>query len=50
MVLLIFITLYPLYYVLMASVSKPRFLLGHEGPLLFWLGEFTTSTWPSVLR
>ena len=33
MVLLIFVTLYPLYYVVMASVSEPRFLLAHEGPL-----------------
>ena len=42
MVVLIFITLYPLYYVIMASVSEPRFLLAHEGPLLGWLGQFTT--------
>lgn len=41
MVLLIFVTLYPLYYVVMASVSEPRFLLAHECPLFKWLGNFT---------
>lgn len=41
MILLIFITLYPLYYVVMASVSDPKRLLAHEGPLAWWLGGFT---------
>ena len=35
MLVLIFVTLYPLYYVVMASVSDPRFLLAHEGPLVW---------------
>lgn len=50
MVLLIFVTLYPLYYVIMASVSDPRFLLAHEGPLLGWLGEFTTEGYRLALN
>ena len=41
MLVLIFVTLYPLYYVVMASVSDPRFLLAHEGPLVWWLGDCT---------
>lgn len=41
MVLLILITLYPLFYVFVASVSDPKLLMGHEGPLLWWLGDFT---------
>lgn len=41
MVVLIVVTLYPLYYVVMASVSDPRYLLAHEGPLVWWLGQFT---------
>ncbi len=41
MILLILVTIYPLYYVIMASVSDPKYLLAHEGPLLCWLGEFT---------
>lgn len=35
MLLMVVITLYPLYHVLMASVSNSRLLLGHEG-LLLW--------------
>ena len=30
MVALIFVTLYPLYYVVMCSVSDPKLLLAHE--------------------
>ena len=41
MLVLILVTLYPLYYVVMCSVSDPRYLLAHEGPLLWWLGRFT---------
>ncbi len=41
MIFLIFITLYPLYYVIMASISDPKLLLGHTGPLAFFLGKPT---------
>ena len=41
MIVMIFITLYPLYYVLVCSVSDPKLLLAHEGPLAWWLGDFT---------
>lgn len=49
MVVLVLITLYPLYYVLVCSVSDPKLLLGHEGPLLGWLGEFTLSGYARTL-
>ena len=41
MIALIFVTLYPLYYVIMASISDPKLLLGHTGPLAFLLGKPT---------
>ena len=50
MILLIFITLYPLYYVLMASVSDPKLLLGHTGPLAWWLGHPTLDGYRLALR
>ena len=42
MLLLMFVTLYPFYYVIIASVSDPKQLLKHEGPLLWILGQPTS--------
>ena len=50
MVALIFVTLYPLYYVVMCSVSDPKLLLAHEGPLAWWLGEFTLEGYELALN
>lgn len=50
MVVLVFITLYPLYYVVVASVSDPKLLLGHDGPLAFWLGNFTLEGYKLALN
>ncbi len=50
MVILIFITLYPLYYVVVASVSDPKLLLAHDGPLAFWLGRFTLEGYKLALN
>lgn len=50
MVVMIFITLYPLYYVIMCSVSDPKLLLAHEGPLAWWLGEFTLEGYELALN
>lgn len=50
MLAMIFITLYPLYYVVMASVSDPRYLLAHEGPIAWWLGDFTTEGYRLALN
>lgn len=50
MLVLILVTLYPLYYVVMCSVSDPKLLLGHEGPLLGWLGEFTLDGYKRTLN
>lgn len=50
MLLMIFFTLYPLYYVIMASVSDPKLLLAHEGPLAKWLGKFTLEGYKLALR
>jgi putative aldouronate transport system permease protein len=41
MLVLIIITVYPLYYSLVASFSDPRRLLAHSGPLLLPLAEMT---------
>lgn len=50
MLLLIFITLYPFYYVLVASVSDPKQLLKHEGPLLWILGNVHWDGYDIALR
>lgn len=49
MVVMLVFTLYPLYYVVVCSVSDPKLLLGHEGPLLGWLGEFTLEGYKRTL-
>lgn len=41
MIILILITLYPLYYVMIASISDPILLMSHEGPLFTVLGKAT---------
>lgn len=41
MCILLFITLYPLYYVVVASFSDPILLKSHTGPLYWILGEPT---------
>ena len=41
MLLLMFLTIYPLWYVLVSSVSDPVKLMGHEGFLFVPLGEPT---------
>lgn len=50
MILMILITLYPLYYVVVCSVSDPKLLMGHEGPLLTWLGDFTLDGYKRTLN
>lgn len=50
MLIMCFITIYPLYYVVMASVSDPRLLLGHEGPLVWWLGDMTVEGYKRALN
>lgn len=50
MIALIFVTLYPLYYVIMCSVSDPKLLLAHEGPLSWWLGGFTLEGYKLALN
>lgn len=41
MLALLFITLYPVYHVVMASFSDPILLMSHKGPLAWILGEPT---------
>ena len=41
MLILLFVTIYPLYYVLMASISDPKQLLRHEGFIWLPLGQAT---------
>lgn len=50
MLILIFVTLYPLYYVVMASFSDPREILRHEGPIWWILGEPTLSGYETTLK
>lgn len=50
MLAMILITLYPLYYVVVCSVSDPKLLMGHEGPLLTWLGDFTLDGYRRTLN
>lgn len=50
MLLLIFITIYPLYYVIMASFSDPRMILRQEGPIWWVLGEATLSGYEITLE
>ncbi len=50
MVVLIFITIYPLYFVVVASVSDPKLLVAHEGPLAYWLGQFTLEGYKLALN
>lgn len=50
MLAMIVITLYPLYYVVVCSVSDPKLLMGHEGPLLTWLGDFTLDGYRRTLN
>lgn len=49
MTLLIIITLYPLYYVLVASFSDPILLKSHTGPLFWILGEPTLGGYEKTL-
>lgn len=49
MIAMLIVTVYPLYYVVMCSVSDPKLLLGHEGPLLTWLGDFTLGGYKRTL-
>ncbi len=39
MFLLVFITIYPLYYVVMASFSDAKMIMRHEGPIWWLLGD-----------
>ena len=41
MLLLIFVTLYPIYHVVVASLSDPILLMSHSGPLFKILGKPT---------
>lgn len=41
MIVLILLTLYPMYYVLIASISDPVLLMSHQGPLVTVLGKPT---------
>lgn len=50
MLLLIFATLYPMYYVLVASFSDPRYLIKHEGPLWWILGDVTLTGYKITLK
>lgn len=50
MLAMILVTLYPLYYVVVCSVSDPKLLMGHEGPLLTWLGDFTLDGYKRTLN
>ena len=49
MLFLIFITIYPLYYVVVASVSDPLLLKSHTGPLVWILGEPTLAGYEKTL-
>ncbi|MBE5783088.1 MAG: carbohydrate ABC transporter permease [Clostridiales bacterium] len=48
--LLIFVTLYPMLYVIFASLSEPRYLLSHEGLLLYPVGKMTLKGYELVLK
>lgn len=50
MLVLIFITVYPLYYVLVASFSDPKLLMKHEGPLWWVLGQANLSGYRITFR
>ena len=49
MLFLIFITIYPMYYVVVASISDPILLKSHTGPLLWVLGEPTMAGYEKTL-
>ena len=50
MLFLIFITLYPMYYVLVASFSDPLLLTSNTGPLVWILGEPTLAGYEKTLN
>lgn len=49
MLFLIFVTLYPMYYVVVASFSDPILLKSHTGPLFWILGEPTLAGYEKTL-
>ncbi len=49
MLLLIFITVYPMYYVVVASFSDPLLIRSHTGPLFHILGEPTLQGYQKTL-
>ena len=49
MIFLIFLTLYPMYYVVVASFSDPILLKTHSGPLFTILGEPTLAGYQKTL-
>lgn len=49
MLLVIFVTAYPIYYVIVASVSSPAALYRHFGALWYPLAPYTFSAYKSVL-
>ena len=50
MILLIFVTLYPFWHVLMASISNPASLMTHQGLLLYPLPKFQLGGYRVVLQ
>lgn len=49
MLLLLFVTLYPVYHVVVASLSDPILLMSHKGPLLKILGDPTLEGYRKTL-
>ena len=49
MLFLIFITVYPMYYVVVASFSDPLLIRSHTGPLFHILGEPTLQGYQKTL-
>lgn len=49
MLILIFLTIYPMYYVVIASFSDPILLKSHTGPLITFLGKPTLAGYEKTL-